>query len=150
MVVSTIQIQHAESYRCVLRAIPALKLPQLLNYPRPPNKWECVSGPSKNTDKGVPVYTMDSQVRQADGVVVRQHGAHHCVACLVIGHQLPRVRTLCRLTWVWLKINNRGFAGFGPCFHLPGFHFGTGFLSHSHMLSGQTCCGWLRNPVRTA
>ena len=24
-------------------------------------------------------------------------------------------------------------AGFGPCFHLPGFHFGTGFLSHSQM-----------------
>ena len=31
------------------------------------------------------------------------------------------------------KLNKRGYAGFGPCFHLPGFHFGTGFLSHSHM-----------------
>ena len=31
------------------------------------------------------------------------------------------------------KLNRRGYAGFGPCFHLPGFHFGTGFLSHSHM-----------------
>ena len=30
------------------------------------------------------------------------------------------------------KLNRRGYAGFGPCFHLPGFHFGTGFLSHSH------------------
>ena len=22
------------------------------------------------------------------------------------------------------KLNRRGYAGFGPCFHLPGFHFG--------------------------
>ena len=28
------------------------------------------------------------------------------------------------------KLNRRGYAGFGPCFHLPGFHVGTGFLSH--------------------
>ena len=31
------------------------------------------------------------------------------------------------------KFTRRGYAGFGPCFHLPGFHFGTGFLSHSHL-----------------
>ena len=31
------------------------------------------------------------------------------------------------------KLNKRGYAGFGPCFHLPGFHFATGFLSHSHV-----------------
>ena len=35
------------------------------------------------------------------------------------------------------KLNRRGYAGFGPCFHLPGFHFGTGFLSHSHI--GPSC-----------
>ena len=36
--------------------------------------------------------------------------------------------------WVWLKSKQEGpTAGFGPCFHLPGFHFGTGFLSHSQM-----------------
>ena len=37
---------------------------------------------------------------------------------------------------MWLKIKQEGqTAGFGPCFHLPiGFHFGTGFLSHSHIL----------------
>ena len=29
------------------------------------------------------------------------------------------------------KLNRRGYAGFGPCFHLPGFHFGTVFLTHS-------------------
>ena len=43
-----------------------------------------------------------------------------------------------RRIWMWLKIEQqgpRGYAGFGPCFHLPGFHFGTGFLSHSHILS---------------
>ena len=31
------------------------------------------------------------------------------------------------------KLNRRGYAGVGPCFHVPGFHFGTGFLSHSQM-----------------
>ena len=37
-------------------------------------------------------------------------------------------------TWVWLKIEQEGqTAGFGPCVHLPGLHFGTGFLSHSHI-----------------
>ena len=28
-----------------------------------------------------------------------------------------------------------GCAGFGPCFHLTGFHFGTGFLSDSNIIS---------------
>ena len=28
-------------------------------------------------------------------------------------------------------------AGFGPCFHLPGFHLGTGVLSHSQITSRQ-------------
>ena len=37
------------------------------------------------------------------------------------------------LIWVWLKIKWGQTAGFGPCFHLPGFDFGTGFLSHSHI-----------------
>ena len=41
--------------------------------------------------------------------------------------------------WMWLKIKLEGqTAGFGPCFHLTGFHVGTGFLSHSH--SG--CSPW--------
>ena len=31
------------------------------------------------------------------------------------------------------KLNRRGYAGFGPCFHLQGFHFGTFFVSHSQM-----------------
>ena len=36
--------------------------------------------------------------------------------------------------WEWLKIKQEGqTAGFGPCFHLPGFQFGIGFLSHSQM-----------------
>ena len=42
--------------------------------------------------------------------------------------------------WLWLKIKQEGqTAGFGPCFHLPGFHFGTGFWSHSHV--GTSTCG---------
>ena len=38
--------------------------------------------------------------------------------------------------WVWLKIKQerlRRCYSVGPCFHLQGFHFGTSFLSHSHM-----------------
>ena len=31
-------------------------------------------------------------------------------------------------------------AGFGPCFHLPEFHFGTGFLSHSQMAISRRFC----------
>ena len=31
------------------------------------------------------------------------------------------------------KFTRSRCADFGPCFHLPGFHFGTGFLSHSQM-----------------
>ena len=35
--------------------------------------------------------------------------------------------------WVWVKTKPQGIAGFGPCCHLPGFHFGCIFLTHSHM-----------------
>ena len=31
------------------------------------------------------------------------------------------------------KLDRKGYAGFGPCFHLPGQHFGAGFWSHSHL-----------------
>ena len=31
------------------------------------------------------------------------------------------------------KVISWGNAGFCPCFHLPGFHLGTGFLSHSQL-----------------
>ena len=42
--------------------------------------------------------------------------------------------SVCTRKWVWLNIEQEGqTAGFGPCFHLPGFHFGTGFLSHSQI-----------------
>ena len=50
-------------------------------------------------------------------------------------HRRRFVRATDRLgEWVWLKMKQAGqTAGFGPCFHLPGFHFGNGFLSHSHL-----------------
>ena len=41
--------------------------------------------------------------------------------------------------WVWVKLNHEGTAGFAPCFHFPGFHFGTLFLSHNHILAR---CAW--------
>ena len=31
------------------------------------------------------------------------------------------------------KLARRGYAGFGPCFHLPGFHFGTGLVSRGQL-----------------
>ena len=31
------------------------------------------------------------------------------------------------------KLSRRGYAGFGLCFYLPGFHFGTGFSSHKQL-----------------
>ena len=34
------------------------------------------------------------------------------------------------------KLNSRGYAGFGPCFHLPGFHFGYVFLEPQPSGSG--------------
>ena len=50
-----------------------------------------------------------------------------------------------RPTSVWLKLNMRAYAGFCPCFHLPGFPSGTGFLSHSH--PGIACCSPARPPA---
>ena len=32
-----------------------------------------------------------------------------------------------------IKIKPPGKTGFGPCFHLPGSHFGYLFLNHSHL-----------------
>ena len=49
------------------------------------------------------------------------------------------------LTGCGSKLNRRGYAGFGPCFHLPGFHFGTGLLSHSqksHWVCVCVCLSW--------
>ena len=31
------------------------------------------------------------------------------------------------------KLNHQGTAGFSPCFHLPGFHFGYIFLTHGYL-----------------
>ena len=42
-------------------------------------------------------------------------------------------RTVVFFGGVWLEKLKGQTAGFGPCFHLPGFHFGTGFLSHSQI-----------------
>ena len=47
------------------------------------------------------------------------------------------------------KLTMRGYASFGPRFQLPGFHFGTGFLSHSHMSFATTPRG-LRSAAFTA
>ena len=47
---------------------------------------------------------------------------------------------MCLTTWTLKlhgcgsKLHRRGYAGFGPSFRLPGFHFGTGVLSHGHIL----------------
>ena len=52
-------------------------------------------------------------------------------------HQLANARTHLSGSPFGCGSNTPG--GFGPCFHLPiGFHFGTGFLSHSHLASRET------------
>ena len=38
------------------------------------------------------------------------------------------------------KLNRRGYAGVGPCFHLPGFHFGAGCFSHRHIYTHLGVC----------
>ena len=35
--------------------------------------------------------------------------------------------------WVWVKIKPGETAGFGPCCHLAGFHFGHLFLNHNQV-----------------
>ena len=53
--------------------------------------------------------------------------------------------------WVWLKIKQEGLRRFGPCFHLPGFHFGTGLLSHSQFsCDSNPCKGALMISVQLA
>ena len=44
------------------------------------------------------------------------------------------------------KLNHQGTAGLSPCFHLPGFHFGYLFLTHSHFRRGfqPKGRGWLQ------
>ena len=49
--------------------------------------------------------------------------AVHHAALAQKRHQAPVV----------VKIKHKT-AGFGPCFHLPGFHVGTSFLSHSQVV----------------
>ena len=69
------------------------------------------------------------------------------ISCLLCGHKQNKwhgdIQRISRgdvktqgyqvFIWVRLKIKQEGYAGVGPCFHLPGFHFGTVFLSHSHL-----------------
>ena len=43
------------------------------------------------------------------------------------------------------KLHHQGTAGFGPCFHLPGFHFGNLFLTHSPVEKGCFCLKRLRS-----
>ena len=57
--------------------------------------------------------------------------------------QTSKVPTTARVVYVsesarcGSKLNRRGYAGFGPHFHLPGFHFGTEFLSHSLLIESR-------------
>ena len=52
---------------------------------------------------------------------------------------------------VWVKMNRRGYAGFGPGFHLPGFHFGYIFLAHGHVSVAFCACSlrWDRRNSRS-
>ena len=37
-----------------------------------------------------------------------------------------------------MKPPQKKHAGFSPCFHVPGFHFGCLFLTQTHLLLGKT------------
>ena len=54
-----------------------------------------------------------------------------CPFTIVLGGEFPypysNLSNLEHLDGCGSKLTRRGYAGFGPCFHLPGFHFGTGF-----------------------
>ena len=99
------------------------------------------------------VFFVNRHRSRAAGRVLRRstYEGSFAAECLRIG--TFAVRWECRMPfkrchpnriWVWLKIKREGqTVGFGPCFHLlPGFHFGTGCLNHSHLslrfLSGKT------------
>ena len=43
----------------------------------------------------------------------------------------------------WSKLNWRGYAGFGPCFHLPRCHLVPVFWSHSHIVAQLLLWFWL-------
>ena len=43
-----------------------------------------------------------------------------------------------QISWVWLKIKELGLRGFSLCCHLPGFHFGYPFLTHSQLANLRT------------
>ena len=48
--------------------------------------------------------------------------------------------TFCLTNGSGSKLNRRGYAGFGVCFHLPGFHFGT-VLANSSMILHELTLG---------
>ena len=46
------------------------------------------------------------------------------------------------------KLHQAGTADFGPCFHLPGFHIGTVFLTHIHLGRSRAIFLRLNNTLR--
>ena len=59
------------------------------------------------------------------------------VAVLPKPHRLTLRVNKTRSAWggYGSKLNHQGTAGFGPCFHLSGFHCGHVFLTHSRVVS---------------
>ena len=70
-----------------------------------------------------------SSAARITGKSMMKLGTVLCVSNLVKRLNSPKHAN----KWVCSKLNRRGYTGFGLCFHLPGFHFGTSFLSHSQM-----------------
>ena len=62
-------------------------------------------------------------------------GNPHLTAKIQVFAPLPTSNQVMYI-WVWVKLNHQGTTGFSPCFHLPGFHLGYLFLTHSHMQLG--------------
>ena len=69
--------------------------------------------------------------------------AQQCSLRVAIFPRATESTKVCKRAWVLntsygcgSKLNRRGYAGVGPCFHLPGFHFGTGFLEQPYVIPG--------------
>ena len=64
-----------------------------------------------------------------------------------VGGTLGRLVVSSRRMWCGCgsKLNHWGTAGYSPCFHLPGFHFGYLFLTHSHV--SWHSCSALHKPL---
>ena len=98
----------------------------------PPRRFAGEAGRTSHRENRPRVASRDSQVASVSAssrlVIIGQ------LAARSLGNPWERILLVPPAIGCGSKLNRRGYAGFGPCFHLPGIHFGTGFLSHSQLV----------------